>query len=147
MIRMLFAILAFVGLSACTPTTTTTIGAASYATAECFIGPYVFDLDVRVPASYGPVSQLTQLANGPRGLETTCNLVGYGYPVQDTDFPIYLGEVYGGTSGLCVSAVTVNRGRVLSCATATQVRAAVSAPIGSAGSLIRLTQWQSYPTG
>lgn len=145
MIRMLFAVLALVGLSACTPTTTVVDG-ATYSSASCFSGPYVFDLDVRVPASYGPVSALTQYANGPRGLEFTCNLVGYGYPVQDTDFPIYLGEVYGGTSGLCVSAVTVNRGRVLSCASEAQVRAAIAAPIGSPGASIRLTQWQAFPT-
>lgn len=101
---------------------------------------------MRVPASYGPVSELRQYANGPRGLEYTCNLVDYGYPVQDTGFPIYLGEIYGGTSGICVSAVTVNRGRVLSCATDAQVRAAVSAPIGSPGATLRLSQWQAFPT-
>lgn len=145
MIRFFFIILTFIGLSACTPTTTVVDG-GTYSSASCFSGPYVFDLDVRVPASYGPVSELRQYANGPRGLEFTCNLVGYGYPVQDTDFPIYLGEVYGGTSGICVSAVTVNRGRVLSCATADQVRAAISAPVGTPASLIRLTQWQAYPS-
>ncbi|WP_044006842.1 hypothetical protein [Jannaschia sp. CCS1] len=142
MFRYLVAVLTLIGLSACTPTTTTIVGGTSYASASCFSGPYVFDLDVRVPASYGPVSQMRQYANGPNGLEYTCNLVGYGYPVQDTDFPIYLGELYGGTSGLCVSAVTVNRGRVLSCASEAQVRAAVA----NTGSTLRLTQWQDFPT-
>lgn len=145
MIRFFIIILALIGLSACTPTTTVVDG-STYSSASCFSGPHVFDLDVRVPASYGPVSELRQYANGPRGLEFTCNLVGYGYPVQDTDFPIYLGEVYGGTSGICVSAVTVNRGRVLSCATDAQVRAAVSAPIRSPGATLRLSQWQAFPT-
>ncbi|WP_224815344.1 hypothetical protein [Hasllibacter sp. MH4015] len=145
MIRLLVAVFALIGLAACTPTTTV-VGANTYSSASCFTGPHVLDLDVRVPASYGPVSELRQLANGPRGLEFTCNLVGYGYPVQDTDYPIYLGEVYGGTAGLCVSAVTTNRGRVLSCATADQVRAAINAPLGSPGATIRLTRWQSYPS-
>jgi len=145
MVRLFLAALALIGLTACVPSTTI-VGQGTYNTASCFSGPYVLDLDVRVPPSYGPVSELVQYANGPRGLEFTCDLVGYGFPVQDTDYPIYAGEIYGGTAGLCVSAVTTNRGRVLSCATPGQVQAAFNAPIGTPASTIRLTQWQAFPS-
>ena len=143
MYRLITVLLTIVGLSACTPTTFT---ANSFASSQCFSGPHVIDLDVRIPAAYGPVAELAQLANGPRGLEYSCDLVGFGYPVEDTDYPIYAGEIYGGTSGLCVCAVTTNGGRVLSCATPSQVAAAVSAPLGTRASVITLRSWQPFPS-
>ncbi len=147
MIRFLVAVLALVGLSACTPTTTTTIvDGNSYAEAECFSGPHVLDLSLSVPAQYGPIAELTQYANGPNGLEMSCNLIGFGYPLTSSAYPIYLGEVYGGTAGLCVSALTVNSGRVLSCASDAEVRRAIAAPLGTSGSVIRLTRWQPFPS-
>ncbi|MEJ6395354.1 hypothetical protein V8J82_18985 [Gymnodinialimonas sp. 2305UL16-5] len=137
MLRFFFVSLVLIGLAACTPTTTTQVAANGYSGASCFSGDYVFDLDVNVPTQYGGVQSLAQYANGPNGLEFTCDLVADIYPVRNTDYPIYRGEVYGGGAGLCAVAQTTHGGELISCASQSQVARSVST-----GAEIRLSRWQ-----
>lgn len=146
MIRMLIAVLALLGLSACTPTTTSSGYPENRHAANCFTGYHVFDLEVRVPAQYGQVLALTQHSNDASGLRPVCRLALDDDPIPGIGYPIYSGEVNAGQSGICVSARTSSGGHILSCASAAQVRRAVDAPLGSTASLIRLSQWQPYPS-
>ena len=138
MIRMFVAILALIGLSACTPTTTVTYP-ENYTAANCFTGNYVFDLEVYVPDEYGRILALTQHSRDGSGLRTVCRLVPEENPIPGFGYPIYAGEVDNGSDGICVSARTSNAGHVLSCASASQVRSAIR----SSGT-IQLTRWQPY---
>ncbi|MEX3014815.1 hypothetical protein [Gymnodinialimonas hymeniacidonis] len=138
MIRMLVAVLALVGLSACTPTTTT-VYPENYTAANCFTGNYVFDLEVYVPDEYGRILAMTQFSNDSNGLRTVCRLVPEPNPIPGFGYPIYSGEVDNGRDGICVSARTQNAGHVLSCASQSQVRNAVRS-----GGTIQLTRWQPF---
>jgi hypothetical protein len=143
-IRMLFAVLALVGLSACTPTVTVSYP-ENFTAANCFTGSYAFDLEVQVPRSYGTVLALTQHSNDSNGLRTVCRLVPDNGPfLPGNGYPIYTGEVDNGRDGICVSARTSAAGHLLSCASASQVRRAMNAPLGSSSNVIRLSQWQQF---
>ncbi|MBY4892642.1 hypothetical protein KUL25_07680 [Rhodobacteraceae bacterium N5(2021)] len=144
MIRFFVVVLALVGLSACTPTTTT-IYPENYTAANCFNGTYAFDLELNIPPAYGQVIALTQHSIDSAGLRTVCRLVPGPNPTPfGQGYPIYTGEVDNGRDGLCVSARTSAGGHVLSCASAAQVRRAMSAAPGSRASAIRLSRWQPY---
>ncbi|QXT41233.1 hypothetical protein [Gymnodinialimonas ceratoperidinii] len=144
MIRFLFAALALIGLSACTPTTTV-VYPENYTAANCFTGTYAFDLELEVPPAYGQVLALTQHARDRDGIRTVCRLVPGANPTPfGQGYPIYSGEVDGGRDGLCVSARTSSGGHILSCAPTSQVRRAMNAPAGTRASTIRLSQWQAY---
>ena len=138
MIRMFAAVLALIGLAACTPTTTTTYP-ENYTAANCFTGNYVFDLEVYIPDEYGRVLAMTQFSNDSNGLQTVCRLVPEDDPIPGNGYPIYSGEVDNGRDGICVSARTTNAGHVLSCASASQVRAA-----SRSNGTIQLTRWQPF---
>lgn len=146
MIRFFVAVLALVGLSACTPTTGSSTYPENFMAANCFSGYHVFDLEVTVPARYGQVLALTQHSNDSSGLRTVCVLAVEEYNIPGIGYPIYSGEVNAGDAGICVSARTSTGDHLLSCAPASQVRRAVNAPLGSTASLIRLSQWRQYPT-
>ncbi|WP_341861949.1 hypothetical protein [Gymnodinialimonas sp. 57CJ19] len=144
MIRFALAVLALVGLSACTPTTTV-IYPENYTAANCFTGNYVFDLELEVPVAYGQIMALTQHSRDNAGVRTVCRLVPGPNPTPfGQGYPIYSGEVDNGRDGLCVSARTTNGGHVLSCASSSQVRRAMNAPAGTRASTIRLSRWQPY---
>lgn len=145
MIRFFVAILALIGLTACVPTSTSTSFPENYTAANCFTGGYEFDLAVNVPPAYGRVLALTQHSNGSDGLRTVCRLVVDDNPLPGDSYPIYAGEVANGRAGICVSARTTNAGHVLSCASAAEVRRAMSAAPGSNGALISLSRWQNFP--
>lgn len=146
MIRMLFAALALVGLSACTPTSsTTTIYPENFSAANCFTGSYAFDLELAVPNNFGRILALTQHSNDSAGLRTVCRLAPGPNPTPlGNGYPIYTGEIDNGRDGLCVSARTSAAGHVLSCASASQVRSAMNAAPGTRASVIRLSQWQNF---
>ncbi len=135
---MLVAVLALVGLSACTPTTTT-VYPENFTAANCFTGDYVFDLEVYVPDEYGRILAMTQHSSDSAGIRTVCRLVPEPNPISGFGYPIYSGEVDNGRDGICVSARTSNAGHVLSCASQSQVRNAVRT-----GQTIQLTRWQPY---
>lgn len=144
MIRYLIAVLALVGLSACTPTTTISYP-ENFTATNCFTGSFAFDLEVQVPRSYGQVLALTQHSNDSSGLRTVCRLVPDNGPfLPGNGYPIYTGEVDNGRDGICVSARTTQAGHLLSCASAAQVRRAMTAPMGSNANVIRLSQWQTF---
>lgn len=138
MIRMLVAVLALVGLAACTPTSTT-IYPENYTAANCFTGNYVFDLEVYVPDEYGSILAMTQYSNDSNGLRTVCRLAPEPDPVPGFGYPIYSGEIDNGNDGICVSARTSNAGHVLSCASSGQVRNAIRS-----GGAIQMTRWQPF---
>ena len=139
MFRMLFAVLALVGLAACTPTTTSSSYPENFTAGNCFTGHYVFDLEVYVPGEYGRISAMTQFSNDSNGLRTVCRLEPEANPIPGFGYPIYSGEVDNGGDGICVSARTANAGHVLSCASANQVRSAIRT-----GNAIQLTRWQPF---
>jgi hypothetical protein len=137
-IRIALAVLALVGLSACTPTSST-IYPENYVAANCFTGDYVFDLEVYVPSEYGTINAMTQFSNDANGLRTVCRLVPEPNPIPGFGYPIYSGEVDQGRDGICVSARTSNAGHVLSCASQRQVANAIRT-----GNNIQLTRWQPF---
>ena len=144
MICSFIAVLALVGLSACTPTTTT-IYPENYTAANCFTGSYAMDLELDIPSSYGQILALTQHSSDSAGLRTVCRLVPGPNPTPlGQGYPIYTGEIDNGRDGLCVSARTSAGGHVLSCASASLVRRALHAPEGTRASTIRLSRWQPY---
>lgn len=144
MTRVLMTLCVLAGLSACTPTQM-----ASYpentTTAACFTGTHAFDMEISVPQDYGRVLALTQHARDAGGLRPVCRLVTDAGTLGRGSYPVYTGEIDNGRDDLCVSARTTNGGHVLSCAPASQVRAAMVAPQGSAANRIRLTRWSPFP--
>lgn len=144
MIRLFVAALALIGLSACTPTTTT-IYPENYTAANCFTGSYALDLELDIPPAYGQVLALTQHSSDSAGLRTVCRLVPGPNPTPfGQGYPIYTGEIDNGRDALCVSARTSAGGHVLSCASSTQVRNALLAPEGTRASTIRLSRWRPF---
>jgi len=143
-----FGLCALLALSAaCTPTTTYVIGGfpENVTNARCFTGGEVFGLDLSIPNQLGRVVALTQFAQTSDGLEPICRL-----DVSEPEggaFPIYSGEVYGGNAGICVSARMNDGGHYVSCANSSQVRRAMSQPLGSSGNTITLSRWSPYQTG
>lgn len=140
-----FGLIALLGLiTACTPTTTYVIGAfpENVTTDRCFTGGQVFGLEVDVPSRLGQVIAMTQFANTSSGLEPVCRLDFAD--VSAGSYPIYSGEVYGGNAGLCASIRTADGGHYVSCASAAQVRNAMTQPLFAPGNEIRLTNWSPF---
>lgn len=145
--RFVIALATTASLSACVPATT---GSGSdfpenNDAASCYTGYHAFDLQVHLPADAGELRALTQFSEAGGQLSSQCRLDITDVASHSPGYPIYTGEVDTGNAGLCVSARTTARGHILSCASRAQVARAVDAPLGTTGSVLRLTDWQPYP--
>lgn len=146
--RLFLALTGLAALSACVPTTGPNAAfPENQMTRTCFTGGHVFDLDVALPRSYGPVLALTQFSETAGNLTPVCTLDPTYIDTGEGGYPIYTGEVASGRTGLCVSARTELQGHVYSCASQAAVARAVDAPLGSAAATLRLSRWQSFPEG
>ncbi|QBY01249.1 hypothetical protein E2K80_11360 [Rhodophyticola sp. CCM32] len=152
MIRLLISLIALAFLTSCvTDKTGPDFYPEHVSSSRCFAGDHEFSVFVDVPSRFGAVQALTQMARTSSGLESVCTLTlpsarGWTAPggrVQ-TSFDIYAAEVYDGNAQLCVSART-SGGHIISCASQSQVRRAIAAPLGSSGAVINLTNWRAYP--
>ncbi len=112
-------------------------------TERCEQGGHTFDLNITVPAEYGRVHVLTQHARTSQGLVPVCPLNSGGND-RNYFYYGYSAEAFDGNAGICVSARTANAGHVMSCQSASRVRQAINAPLGTPAFSLNFTEWTEY---